>query len=270
MTTRAQQALVDGLEKLLRSESRVEAAWLAGSLGRGRGDEYSDVDTLALASDGMAAEVSAALAANLAGVAKPVLVNRLYGGRVLNVVTEDWQRFDISIVQGDELNRYDARDLTLLFNRSGRNPPVHPDISYVTPPDQLLNLVNEFLRVLGLLPVGAGREEWTLGLTGVDLLRRMTVDLMLEENGISPARRGGALHRNPLLTAEQREALENLAPQSANRESIFEANREFAAIFLPRARRLADRIGMPWPTPFEDATRRHLKKTVGLELPGSA
>src|SRR6185437_411765 len=141
MTTRAQQALVDGLEKLLRSESRVEAAWLAGSLGRGRGDEYSDVDTLALTSDGMAAEVSAALAANLAGVAKPVLVNRLYGGRVLNVVTEDWQRFDISIVQGDELNRYDARDLTLLFNRSGRNPPVHPDISYVTPPDRLLNLV---------------------------------------------------------------------------------------------------------------------------------
>src|SRR6185437_12825929 len=167
---------------------------------------------------------------------EPVLVNRLYGGRVLNVVTEDWQRFDISIVQGDELNRYDARDLTLLFNRSGRNPPVHPDISYVTPPDRLLNLVNEFLRVLGLLPVGAGREEWTLGLTGVDLLRRMTVDLMLEENGISPARRGGALHRNPLLTAEQREALENLAPQSATRESIFEANREFAAIFLPRAR----------------------------------
>jgi hypothetical protein len=266
MTTREQQDLIDGIEKLLRAEPRVEAAWLAGSLGKGQGDAVSDVDTLALAADGMAGEVSKELAANLDGIAKPVLVNALFGGRILNVVTEDWLRFDISIVQGDELDRYDARDLTPLFNRGGRKPPTHPDIPYVTPPDQLLKLVNEFLRVLGLLPVGAAREEWELGLTGIDLLRRMTFDLMLEENAIAPARRGGALHRNPLLTAEQRAALARLPPQAARRDSIVESNQAFAAIFLPRARRLAAKIGMVWPAEFEDATRRHLKRTMGIEI----
>jgi hypothetical protein len=42
-----------------------------------------------------------------------------------------------------------------------------------------------------------------------------------------------------------------------------------AAIFLPRARRLASKIGMPWPTDFEEATRRHLRLRLQFEIPPS-
>lgn len=56
----------------------------------------------------------------------------------------------------------------------------------------MLGLVNEFFRVLGLSVVAMGQEEYVLGLQGGDILRRLTVDLMLEENGIGPIERGGA------------------------------------------------------------------------------
>jgi len=66
--------------------------------------------------------------------------------------------------------------------------------------------------------------------------------------------------------AEMRAELAKLPPLSADRASVIETSRAFAAIFLPRARRLASDIGMAWPTDFEEATRRHLKRGLGLEI----
>lgn len=266
MPTAEQQRLIDALRGLLEREPGVEAAWLAGSLGKGGGDEFSDVDLLVLVGDGEFAEVSGSLAARLGAVVKPVLVNKLYGGRVLNVVTDDWQRFDLSIVEGADLARHDATELKTLFNRGDRAPPARPDTPYLTPPDRLLPLVQEFLRVLGLAVGAMGREEYELGLNGVDLLRRMTMDLMLEENGVGPKQRGGALRRNQFLTAAQRAELAAIPPVSAARHSLIAANRVLAAIFLPRARRLAVQVGMEWPTEFEDATRRNLKLKLDLDI----
>ncbi len=266
MTTPDQQRLIGEIAARLDADPNIEALWLAGSLGAGRGDAFSDVDLLVLAADAAAGEVSASLARDVAAAFSAVLVNSLYGGRVLNVVTADWARFDLTIVQREDLQRYDANVLRPIFNKGDSNPPVQPETSYRTPPDQLLKLVREFFRVLGLLPVAIGREEYELAMSGIDLLRRMTFDLMLEENSIPPAKRGGALHRNPMLTAEQREALGALPALVAERSSIIEANAAFARIFLPRARRLAAEIGMDWPTAFEDATRRHLLRSLGLGL----
>jgi len=94
----------------------------------------------------------------------------------------------------------------------------------------------------------------------------MTFDLMLEENGVPPWQRGGALHRNPLLNAEQREQLQSLPPLVAERASVIEGHRAFAGMFLPRARRLAAEIGMVWPSDFEAATRRYLETNLQLRI----
>lgn len=265
--TAEQQQLIEALRGLLLAETQVEALWLAGSLGKGEGDEYSDVDLLVLTADGAAAELSRRLAARLPEVVEPVLVNRLYGGRVLNVVTDDWRRFDLSLIEASDLARYDATDLTPLFNRSGRGPPpAVPKPPYRTPPERVVELANEFLRVLGLSVGALGRQEHQLALTGIDILRRLTLDLMLEENNVSPAARGGALRRNPFLTDTQRAQLASLPPLSADNESVIASNRAFARIFLPRAKRLASRVGVAWPAPFELATRRRLKSRLGIDL----
>ena len=266
MHTEAQRVLVACLHGLLEAEPLVEAAWLAGSLGKGGGDAFSDVDLLVLTHEGKLGELASRVVAGRAKATKPVLVNQLYGGRVISVVTDEWERFDLSLVEAADLTRYNAAELKVLFNRGGRAPDVKPEAPYQIPSDDLLKLVQEFLRVLGLLVGAMGREEYELSLAGLALLRGMTMDLMLAENDVSPARRGGALHRNPLLTAEQRAALASLPPQSASRESAIESNRALAAIFLPRARRLAARVSMAWPEALEAATRRNLKRRLDMDI----
>lgn len=264
--TADQQSLVDAIRRVLEADDDIDAAWLAGSLGRGQGDAFSDVDVLVLTVDGRLNDVVSRYVADVSVVAEPALVNPLFGGRVLNVVTVDWRRFDLSFVEASDLARYDAALLSSLFNKSGREPPLRHRAPYQTPPDTLLKLVNEFLRVLGLLVVGTGREEYVLGLTGVDLLRQMTIELMLEENGLAPEDRGGALHRWPLLTRDQQGDLCALSPVVADRDGIIAADIALARIFLPRARRLAQRVGMDWPEGFETATRHHLRDRLGISL----
>lgn len=264
--TLEQQDLLEAIRSRLFGDPEIEAAWLGGSLGRGDGDAFSDVDVVVLTAEGQAAKVGLRYAGEADQITETVLVNTLYGGRVVNVVTADWRRFDLTFMEPADLVRYDAAKLKVLFNRGGHEPAAGTPTSYIATPDSVLPLVREFLRVLGLLPVAAGREEWLLALTGIGLLRSLTLDLMLEENGVGPADRGGALRRNPFLTAEQREALEGLSPVAADRDSLFAANVELAAVFLPRARRLAERIGMEWPSALEAATRRHLRERLGLVI----
>jgi len=264
--TAEQQDLADAIVRVLVDDPEIEAAWLGGSLGRGAGDAFSDVDVIALVADARAAQAGLRYSRDVASIAEPALVNVLYGGRVINVVTTDWGRFDISFVEPAELARFTATQLTVLFNRGSRSPHRVAPAPYQTAPSTVLGLVNEFLRILGLVVGCIGREEYLLGLAGADILRRLTIDLMLEENGVGPAERGGALRRNPLLTPDQRSELAALAPVAADRAGIIAANAELAAVFLPRARRLAGKIGMEWPAVFEAATKRHLRDHLGLVI----
>lgn len=262
--TLAQAELLAAIERALSADPDVGAAWLAGSLGAGGGDAWSDVDVLVLVLVGAnAGGVAVRYAADLSPIAEVVLVNTI-GGRVVSAVTRDWQRFDLTFIEGAELARYDRARLSPLFNRSGSEPPVSNHPAHRTRPDTLRAMVNEFLRVFGLLVVGINRGEYQLGLSAVDILRRLTMDVMLEENGIGPVERGGLLHRNALLTPEQRAALGAIAPVVATREGIIAAELAIAAVFLPRARRLAARIDMAWPQALEDATRAYLGNHLGI------
>jgi predicted nucleotidyltransferase len=260
--TAEQEGLIGRLGTLLQQVEDAEAAWLAGSLGRGTGDAFSDIDILLLVRDGSAGSIGSALEAKLREAFAPVLVTSLHGGRVLSFVTREWERFDITIAEGEQLPFYDARHLKPLFQRSDREPPPQQEKVFGTSPERLLPLVNEFLRVLGLTPVVLGRREYLVALSGVELLRRLTIDLMLEENGVSPADRGGALKRNTFLDDGQRQQLESLPAVKAEQESVLDCILALAGIFLPRARRLAAQVGMEWPSTFEEATRRHLETTL--------
>lgn len=261
MPTPAQQQLIDRARALLESEPRVEAAWLAGSLGAGSGDAWSDVDLLALVADGATAAVAAALAGRLDEIAPTVLVNRLFGGIVLNAVTADWQRFDISFTEANGLGGHDAGRLLTLFHRSGHEPPHKAP---QPPPLRVTQLAQEFLRVLGLLPVVVGREEYQLALSGTEHLRRMTFDLFLDINGVPIAERGGALRRNPMLTAEQRAGLAAIPAAGPTRDSVIAGNLAWARLFLPAARAFAAAEAAEWPDALEAATRRHLETQLGV------
>lgn len=261
--TKDQQTLLDQLLAALAADGRVRSAWLSGSLGKGAGDAWSDVDLTLVADE---ADIAACLRDCAAGtIALPATVfSQLVHGRIFSGVTPAWTRFDLAFLTPAEFARQDGAGLVHLSGESDAPPPraAGPD------PDaagRILRLVCEFLRVLGLSPVCLGRQEWLVGQQGVELLRGMLVELMLEENGVPRSARG-AKRLNGFLSAEQRAALEALPAPAAERAALLAAQAEIARLFLAHARPLAQRLGATWPEAFEAATREHLRREFDLTV----
>jgi predicted nucleotidyltransferase len=264
-TRTPQDALIEQATRVLSLDRRVIGVWLAGSYGRGTQDAFSDVDLWVVVT---AAEVDGFCRdwPSIAEEIAPTVLHQQVGDKpVFTQVTPDWLRFDVTIATPSDVpgrSRTTVRPLYDPTGLSGRladpRPPLQPD------PDRVRSLGREFLRVLGLLPVAMGREEYVVGQSGAQLLRSMLISLMLEDVAVED--RGGALHLNTLLPADRRQILADLPPLMATRESVIATHVACAAAFLPLARELHQRCGIDWPQELEDAARRHLAGRLGVEL----
>lgn len=263
--TPAQQALTGSIKRVLSADTRIESAWLSGSFGRGEADDWSDIDVTVVASDRSFDDAVRAYSGDLSAIANVVYMN-VIGGRVVNAVTSDWERFDLTFLKPQEFATRGTQPMKPLFDRGTVKKPVAPDTPYRPSAQRVTGIVSEYLRILGLSPVVLGRGEYLVGMDGVGHLRRLLIDLFLEEAGINQAVRGGALHMNRFLTDDQRAALASVPPLEATRESVMAAQEALTHLFLPAARALARKTGAQWPTSFEDATRRTLEKNLGQEI----
>jgi predicted nucleotidyltransferase len=263
--TDAQTSLIGKITTALQADARIGSAWLVGSLGRGNGDAFSDVDVMVVVADDAFDAAFKAWSADLSAIAPAVLINVLFG-RVLNVVVDDWSRFDLTFMRPAEFAARAPSWAKPLFNRSGDKPTPPPSapVDYQPAAQRILSLTQEFLRVLGLLPVAMGREEYVNCQLGVGHLRGMLIDMMIEQNRIAPEDRGGALHVNRLITPAQRRTLEALPAVGPSRQSVLDAHVAYARLFFPLAREMCAATGAAWPLAFADATRHHLDRTLGL------
>ncbi|HTM78538.1 MAG TPA: nucleotidyltransferase domain-containing protein [Devosia sp.] len=260
-----QQALIEAITLALADEPAIEALFLAGSYGRGTADAHSDVDLIAL----VAPEDHAALGARwrtiLPAITPIVFWNEMNrGGLLLNAVSEDWLRCDLSMLAPAAFTRRARDTVKPLLDRHdvyaslpATLPPQLPN------PERVSYQISEFIRVLGLLPVGIGRSEYVTGVTGVGLLRDLLVGLLIEDVPLPD--RGGALHLSKLLPPGQMAMLAALPYPKPDRAEVIAANLALAHAFFPRARVLARRLNLTWPTAFEAATRRHLGASLGMQ-----
>ncbi|MDB5535901.1 MAG: hypothetical protein JWQ65_776 [Devosia sp.] len=258
-----QQDLIDAVKVALAKEPTVQALFLAGSYGRGTADEYSDVDLIAL----VAPEDQLALAARwrtvLPAITPIVFWNELNrGGLIVNAVSEEWLRCDLSIVAPHNLGQRAKNTVKQLIDRDGiyltlpdSLPPKAPD------PRVVHYLIREFIRMLGLLPVGAGRREYVTMVLGVSMMRGHLETLLMQD--VTKPDPGGMLHQSKLLSPDQMQLLASLPYPGPEREALIEANFEIARQFMPRARAMAKRLDIAWPEEFEAATRRRLSLTLG-------
>jgi predicted nucleotidyltransferase len=245
------EAFVEHAAATLRTDERIAAAWLGGSLAAGSADAYSDVD-LRIAVDDAAFDAFVADWQSLPQRLAPTVMRRRIGtpeSPIVIAITPEWLRFDVAIARASAPERRGDR---VLFDRRATVPTAPP----AARPDaaaRLPGLVEEFLRVLGLARVVHGRGELVLAAHGAGLLRWSLVELYLIENR---AQRGGMLHLNPHLTAEQRTLLAALPT------GPFELSAALAREFLPRARTLMAAHGQPYPDEFERATLAYLDGLV--------
>lgn len=257
--------LIIRISQVLQEDPRVLAAWLSGSRGRGTADAYSDVDVwLVVSADDVSGFVEDW--PKLSDRITPtVLRQQVRGGPVFNAVTPGWLRFDISIGTPGDVPARSRSTLKPLFDRAALTERLKPEGEPLGPdPAKVAGLTTEFLRVLGLLPVVVGREEYVVAASGAGLLRQLLIQLMLEDVAVED--RGGVLHLAALLPEERIRTLTELPPIGSTRSSAIEGHLAAARAFLPLARELHERCGLEWPRELEEAARGHLRTTLDLEL----
>jgi len=206
------------------------------------------------------------LANDVAEVAPILFSKPLANARTINSITTDWLRFDLTIVSRAETAWLAQDQLKPLFDRlaiyvtlpATANLPPNP------PAEALLDIVHEFIRVLGLSLVVTGRDDPVVAQTGTNLLRDMLIRIMAFENG--PQLPRGVLSLKRQLTSDQYAALMNLPALDATWPSIHARTRALAEQFLPRARVLAAQMGAAWPVEFERVTLASLKDRLGLDI----
>ncbi|WP_299410585.1 nucleotidyltransferase domain-containing protein [uncultured Roseobacter sp.] len=245
----------------------IRALFLSGSYGNGLSDEYSDIDFVLVSEDGATDAVAKVWREAVELTGEIVLWwDRTNVPVLINAITEDWTRTDVIILKPDQMGRQTQRALKPLFDHDD----IYKQLAENTPkPSPNLKRfryeVEEFIRILGLLYLAAGREEYINGVLGVYHLRNKLVDLLIEET--DAPNRGGILHLNRLITDEQKDLLMSMPPAVPSQDAMISAQLAYAAAYLPRARKRAERLGMDWPERFEAATWAKLEETLSIQRP---
>lgn len=246
-------------------DPRLHALFLGGSLGRGTSDAWSDVDLLALPRDGDAAGLAEDWPAILGELAEVVFMRRIgQAPRILTIATTaDMLRCDLYVTTREDVERRARSGLRPLIDHDDLWSGLRPETAPREPvPARVSYQIEEFLRVLGLVPVVLGRGELITAVQGHGLLRDLLIGLMREESGMDDD--GGALHLSKVLPASDLAVLMSLQTPGPDPAEIVAADVELAQHFLPRARRLADRLGLDWPERFEAAVRHHLETELNV------
>ncbi|MEM8854187.1 MAG: nucleotidyltransferase domain-containing protein [Pseudomonadota bacterium] len=259
--------IIDTIAGALIDAPAFRALFLSGSLAHGLADDYSDIDFVAVTTDGANDEAAALWRSAVERTGTIVLWwDRTTRPMLINAITKDWTRTDVVILKPEQMRGQNQANLKTLFDHDGLF-----DTASTNTPDsrptaaRLRNQFEEFIRVFGLLHLAVGRKEYLNGVLGLYHLRNLLVGLLVEETG-APYR-GGALHLNRLITEEQKALLTTLPPPIPEREALIAANLAYARAYLPRARRLAALWGVAWPDAFEAATWAHLKATLDIDRP---
>jgi hypothetical protein len=256
----AQHALVDRATRHLADDARVRGLWLTGSLGAGAGDDLSDVDMFVLVHEAALPSYVDAWLADVAPAFEPLLARRLGPAPVFSHVLPGWLRWDVVVGGPAQLGDLDGDAVTELVNR---DHVTLTSLAGLAPESgTVLAMTEEFLRVLGLLPVVVGRGELVTATSGALMLRQMLTTLLRYR--VEGPRMSGALHLSRVLPADEMAALAALPPVYADREAVVRAHVSAAAMFLPVAR---DLLGRDHPVALEDACWAALAEHLGVNRP---
>lgn len=243
----------------------IRGLFLAGSHGRGSADIHSDIDLLAIADEQHHAQVAVDWRNLVEAITHVVFwQERGRGPILLNAITYEWLRCDMFVIAPAAFATRARNTVRPLIDPENLFAALPPSLEQKSPDAaRVTYLINEFIRVLGLLSVVVGRAEYFVAANGVGLLRDHLVNLMIEE--VPLADRGGALHLSKSLPPQQIEILRTLPFPGPERDAVVAAHIAIARLFFPRARALALQLGIAWPSEFETATKRHLQQAFAGE-----
>ncbi len=105
------------------------------------------------------------------------------------------------------------------------------------------------------------RQDWLLGVVGVQNIQFLLYQLFVESNQPLPPM--GVKQWSAKLTAGQRAVCAGLPAPAASREAVLSAMRAAAAAFRQAARDILATRQIPWPAGFDQAVRRYWLAELG-------
>jgi hypothetical protein len=258
----------DLFSRLLRAaecDDRVRAVWLSGSVGRGVADSGSDLDVVLAIAPESVSEFTAAWREWLDRVTPVVLARelpRLPGS--FYSVTPDCLRLDVVTEPAGAARPADQASRLLVLQKDKLGVPVE-DISPDQPrpdPARLTEMMSEFLRQMTVFPAAVvAREDWLLGVVGVQNVHLMLYELFVEANQPMPPM--GVKQWSAKLTLRQRQVCAALPAPTASAAGVLTAMRAAAATFRLEARAVLAANDASWPADFDDAVRRYWERELG-------
>lgn len=262
-----QRRCIIGAIEILPTMPGVQAVWVAGSLARGEGDEFSDVDLNCLVSSGSIPFWREHWSDAVARCLGPLTLARTINDSIIGgfSLTDDWKHVDLILHPLTAFIRpADCRILHdphgMIENAPARNEPDSPM--------EVDDMSEFFFYLAGNLATLIGRKELVLAQNAVISLRQWLVRLMLLENRTRPP--GGARRLKPYLTPEQLQELEEAGLALGSLEEVSSAAAIVLDNFANRARRLAQDRATSFPDDLLLDTRRHLRRTLGPLWPRDA
>jgi hypothetical protein len=260
----------------VRSDDRVRALWLAGSVGRGDADAGSDLD-LVLTVSGR----DAVAEAGVWDVLDPVITTPIPGmPGCFAFTTRAGLRVDILLEGPEEIGTSSYTRRVRVLDRDSFELPA-PSVD-ARPPDaaRMQGIVTEFLRQSAIFPAAVvAREDWLLGQVAVHHYQRMLYDLLVESN--QPLPDMGVKQWSSRLTPEQRLLLGSLPAPAAARDSVIAAMASVREAIRVHGRACLESAGGVWPVEVDDAmtaywdrhglsTDRHRESQVIVTPPSTA
>ncbi len=243
---------------VFEADERVRALWLSGSLARGEADAMSDLDLIVTVRDADLAEFAAGWRDWLAEITPTLIARELpFAPGSLHSVGPGRERLDVVVEKVSALPVTFHRTRLAVFDHDGLAGSVPAPDEHGPRAAVVADLVEEFFRDYGLLPVATTRQDWLLALEGIHLMRGLLYRLFVEMNAPLPPM--GVKQWSRKLTKDQRLVLEALPAAEARRESVLAANEAVAVAFVQHARRACDTLGVAWPDALEDATCAYLR-----------
>jgi predicted nucleotidyltransferase len=274
-TMAAQEAFIKRAKEVLRADQRVLAAYLVGGFAIGKADAWSDVDLQVIVADEAAEDIKDSwpeIAERLAPLANLKPFSFSVGGVC---ITSEWLHFDVVFHARSQVDPKKIEGLSPLLDKASLLPdaPVPRPDRREAPffPEAAVDM---FLYMLGNMVSVVGRNEPIPATNGVIMVRDVAlVGLLLAEQGWRSTREHSLGNPFPFtkrlreyLTNEQNALLVSLPPLEPTIDSAIDGYLALARIFLPRARRLAEQTGHPWPKGYEDASVAYFERSLGVQI----
>ncbi len=254
-----QESFITALTDAATADPRIRAAWLAGSYGKGSADRWSDVDAHLLIDPARIDDFRAGVRSWLEALAPLVLYRLLFGGEMVNAMTDEGLRLDLWLHSGESAEVVEGQTRVLHAAEGALVWLPHPGtlLSQPEAAAELERAIPEFWRCIAMLPVPLGRDEKLIGAAGNFLILLLLTDVLSVQSGIRKDRGVKAL--NSFLPPDYRRLAEDATSLPAlTRENLARFQLRLAQIMQEHAPTICARWNVDYPQALEDAALRYV------------